>query len=168
MYAKRDMRVALNNILIFLRYQRRDGKFPGMISHRNEWLGVAAHYDWMQGVFLPYSALRMYYLIGKSEAYLRMLYESLSEFDAYLWRVRDSNDDGLLESWCKYDTGEDNAVRYGDAPNYATEETPPEGSSIVPMASMDVTSFSYAARDTLRDCIVTGIYAIALNFREKA
>ena len=49
MYAKRNLEVALNNILIFLRYQRRDGKLPGMIMFENPWRGVVPHYDWMQG-----------------------------------------------------------------------------------------------------------------------
>ena len=31
MYAKRDLEAALSNILIFIRYQRRDGRYPGMI-----------------------------------------------------------------------------------------------------------------------------------------
>ena len=39
MYAKRDLKIALANILIFLRNQRADGKMPGMI--RNEIRGMA-------------------------------------------------------------------------------------------------------------------------------
>ena len=31
MYAKRELETALNNILIFMKYQRRDGRYPGMI-----------------------------------------------------------------------------------------------------------------------------------------
>ena len=91
----------------------------------------------------------MYYWIGRDRAYLDALADCLERFDAYLWKVRDSDGDGLLEAWCVYDTGEDNAVRFGDAPNYCTADTPPEGYAVVPMASMDITSFSYAARDTL-------------------
>lgn len=58
---------------------------------------------------------------------------------------------GCLESFCVYDTGEDNALRYGHAPVYCTTDTPPEDADVVPMASMDVTSFSYACRDTLAE-----------------
>ena len=91
----------------------------------------------------------MYYLCGRDTSYLDELAACLERFDDYLWRVRDSDGDGLLEAWCVYDTGEDNAVRFGDAPNYCTTDTPPAGYAVVPMASMDITSFSYAARDTL-------------------
>ena len=74
MYAKRDVEIALNNILIFLRYQRRDGKFPGMIAQPDEIMGVVPYYDWMQGCFLPDAAMKLYYLIGKDKEYLKMLY----------------------------------------------------------------------------------------------
>ena len=35
MYAKRNIEAGLNNILIFMQYQRKDGRFPGMISEDN-------------------------------------------------------------------------------------------------------------------------------------
>jgi hypothetical protein len=91
----------------------------------------------------------LYYWIGEDRAYLKLLQQCLIRFDEYLWRTRDSDGDGCLESFCVYDTGEDNALRYGDAPVYCTADTPPEGSSVVPMASMDIMSFSYSARDVL-------------------
>ena len=100
MYAKRDLKIALANTLVFLRNQRIDGKLPGMIRNDNAWHGTSVHYDWMQGCFLPHSALKLYYLIGKDNDYLNMLYDALSSFDDYLWTYRDSNNNGCLESWC--------------------------------------------------------------------
>ena len=198
MYAKHNLTAALNNHLLFMRHQRADGRLAGSIqgfaavevghSPTNEsdclqspsvastatpGAGMAgtveAQFNKFQGFCFPWSALNMYYWMGEDEAYLDQLADCLERFDAYLWRVRDSNGDGILESWCKYDTGEDNAVRYGDAPNYATEEVPPEGSTIVPMASMDVTSFSYAARDTLREiALIRGDEQAAEKWRKAA
>ena len=150
MYARHNMTAALNNHLLFMRTQREDGRIAGSIQGFPDG-SIEAQFNKFQGFCFPWSALNMYYWIGEDRDYLNRLALCLKKFDAYLWAVRDSNGDGILESWCKYDTGEDNAVRYGDAPNYATEEVPPEGSSIVPMASMDVTSFSYACRDTLAE-----------------
>ena len=75
--------------------------------------------------------------------------ECLQRFDDCLWRTRDSDGDGLLESFCVYDTGEDSALRYGDAPCWWEKDEPPQGRQVVPMASMDVTSWSYACRNTL-------------------
>ncbi len=39
------------------------------------------------------------------------LYNALAAHDARLWRTRDSNGDGLLETWCVWDTGEDECTR---------------------------------------------------------
>lgn len=147
MYAKRNLEAGLNNCLLFMKCQRKDGRLPGSIAMID---GVLTpQFNKFQGFCFPAPALNLYYLLGKDEAYLDELYTALERFDAYLWRVRDSDQDGCLESWCVYDTGEDNAVRYGDAPNAWTEEVPPEGCQVVPMASMDIMSFSYSARETL-------------------
>ena len=173
MYAKRNMTAALNNHLLFMRTQREDGRIAGSIRRISE-VGqsptnesdclqspsvasavpqgaVMAEFNKFQGFCFPWSALNMYYWIGEDRQFLDQLAACLEKFDAYLWKVRDSNGDGILESWCVYDTGEDNAVRYGNSPVYCTEDVPPEGFDIVPMASMDVTSFSYACRDTLAE-----------------
>lgn len=148
MYAKHNMTAALNNHLLFMRHQREDGRLAGSIQGFSDGT-VEAQFNKFQGFCFPWSALNMYYWIGEDKDYLDQLAVCLEKFDVYLWAVRDSNGDGLLESWCKYDTGEDNAVRYGAAPNYALGETPPVNADVVPIASMDVTSFSYACRDTL-------------------
>ncbi|MBQ8202275.1 MAG: hypothetical protein IJZ74_10985 [Clostridia bacterium] len=150
MYAGHNMTAAMNNQLLFMRHQRADGRLAGSIQGFPDGT-VEAQFNKFQGFCFPWPALNMYYWIEEDRMYLDRLADCLERFDAYLWRVRDSDGDGVLESWCVYDTGEDNAVRYGDAPNYATEDVPPQGSSVVPMASMDVTSFSYACRDTLAE-----------------
>ena len=148
MYAPFNMEAALNNQLLFMRHQRADGRLAGSIQGFPDGT-VEPQFNKFQGFCFPWPALNMYYWLGEDRNYLDRLADCLERFDAYLWKVRDSDGDGLLESWCVYDTGEDNAVRYGDSPVYCTEDVPPEGFDIVPMASMDVTSFSYAARDTL-------------------
>ena len=154
MYAKRDLKIALANILIFLRYQRRDGKFPGMISNKDKWSSVAAHYDWMQGCFLPYPALKLYYLI-KDKTYLEMLYEALKDFDYYLWSCRDSTGDGCLENWCIWDVGEDNCtvhmlhgLRQPDHGAWGAS-TPPKDYMNLPHKSPQYMAYSYAIRTTL-------------------
>jgi hypothetical protein len=52
MYASRNMEVALNNHLIFMKNQRRDGRVPGMIRYMPPWMGVTVHYDWFRGISL--------------------------------------------------------------------------------------------------------------------
>lgn len=154
MYAKRDLRVALANMLIFFRNQRKDGKLPGMISQRDLWSSLTVHYDWMQGCFLPYAALKLYYLI-KDRDYLNMLYRTLADFDAYLWSCRDSNSDGCLESWCIWDTGEDNCtvqMLHGlKQPDHGAwgKDTPPTDRTPFPYDSPQYMGYSYACRIVL-------------------
>ena len=150
MYAKRNLTAGVNNSLLFMRTQRDDGRLAGSIQGFPDG-SIEAQFNKFQGFCFPDPALNLYWWLGEDKDYLLELRDCLRRFDEYLWRTRDSNGDGCLESFCVYDTGEDNAVRYGDAPVYCTTDTPPEGSRIVPMASMDIMSFSYAARDTLRE-----------------
>jgi hypothetical protein len=129
MYAKRNLEVALNNQLFFLMGQRADGRLPGMVVSRETVLkrgwdktlpegffglpeqGLAADYEMLQGYCFPDPAWRMYFWTGKDREYLRKLYAALEAHDACLWRTHDSNADGLLESWCVWDTGEDHSAR---------------------------------------------------------
>ncbi len=150
MYAKRNMAAAMNNQLFFMRTQREDGRLAGSIQCHLDGT-IEPQFNKFQGFCFPLHALNMWYLSGKDPAYLDMLADCLSRFDDYLWKTRDTDGDGILESFCVYDTGEDNAMRYGKAPVYCTTDTPPENADVVPMASMDITSFSYACRDTLAE-----------------
>ncbi len=148
MYGKRNLETALDNQRIFMDHQREDGRLPGSIELRDGKL--IPQFDKFQGFCFPDPALDVWYLTGKDPEYLDQLYEVLGKYDEYLWKVRDSDKDGCLESWCVYDTGEDNAVRYGDAPNAWDAEVPPKGCSVVPMASMDFMCFSINARETMQ------------------
>ena len=147
MYALRDLRAAVNNSLLFMRHQRADGRLPGSIQCVGG--AVEPQFNKFQGFCFPEPALNLYYLTDRDEAWLDMLADCLCRFDAYLWKCREVSGDGLLSAFCVYDTGEDNAVRYGDAPCWWTEDAPPEGYDVVPMASMDITSYAYACRNTL-------------------
>lgn len=147
MYALRNLQAAADNILLFMRFQREDGRLPGSIECRDG--RIEPQFNKYQGFCFPFPALNLYYLLGKDAEYLAGLKETLIRFDDCLWRTRHLTGNGLLSSFCVYDTGEDLALRYGDAPCWWEKDEPPEGYGVVPMASMDVTSWSYAARDTV-------------------
>ncbi|MFD2332896.1 hypothetical protein ACFSR7_26865 [Cohnella sp. GCM10020058] len=147
MYAKRNMEVALNNQLIFMENQREDGRIPGMISVVEEKLH--ADFGWFQGYCFPGPALNLYFWMKKDRAYLQRLCEVLEGFDAYLWKYRDSDGDGCLETWCVYDTGEDHSTRLTGAPYMWEGETPPSGIGQVPYESMDVMGYSCYGREVL-------------------
>ena len=151
MYAKRDMEAALNNQLIFMENQRKSGRLPGMIKC-GEPFGLQVSYDWLQGFCFPVPALKMYYLIGRDAGYLHLLYDTLAAFDSYLWTYRDSDGDGCLESWCTWDTGEDNSMRftkYGVKDGGFGGEDAPVGQGRLPYESMDVMSYSCQCREVL-------------------
>ena len=155
MYGLRNLEAALNNCLLFMRYQREDGRLPGSIQYTGG--KVEPQFDKYQGFCFPFPALNLYYLSGRNPDYLEQLKETLIRFDRCLWRTRHVSGDGLLSSFCVYDTGEDLAVRYGDAPCRWEGDTPPEGYGVVPMASMDVTSWSIAGRLALAEiCRIQG------------
>ena len=147
MYGKRDLEIAINNNEIFIDTQREDGRLAGMISVTPD--GLKSHYGWLQGCYLAMPAFKVYYLAGKDKKYLEKLYNCLEKFDHYLWKYRDSDNNGCLESWCIWDTGEDECTRLGNAPNFFEGEKAPEGYDVVPMESMDFMGFSYANRDVL-------------------
>lgn len=102
------------------------------------------------------------------------MYDALEKFDNYLWKNRDSDNNGCLEAWCVFDTGEDNNIKFGESPYSWPFDYPPSEEVIVsmsekeineslwdnkkfdfskdmpvPMESMDIMSYSYTGRDVL-------------------
>lgn len=151
MYAKRDMEAALNNQLIFMENQRKSGRLPGMIKYQEPFL-LQVSYDWLQGFCFPVPAFKMYFLIDRDPNYLALLYECLKSYDEYLWKYRDSDNDGCLETWCTWDTGEDNSMRftkYGVPDGGFGGEDAPFGIGKLPFASMDLMSYSCQCREVL-------------------
>lgn len=171
MYAKRDLDIARNNIEIFMDHQRNDGRLPGVIYNA---AGVPdPNYCQFQGFYFPMPAFELYFLLEKDTGYLHSVYESLKDFDAYLWKTRDSDHDGCLETWCIYDNGEDHSTRFGEFPNAWSFDYPPGIEAVsglssedlkihckeddtvgvadmtVPIESMDVMSYSYSCREVL-------------------
>lgn len=150
MYAKRNLATALNNQRMFMDHMREDGRLPSVIYQQEGKLGLM--FSHLQGYCFPWHALNVYYWMGKEDkAYLRQLYDVLRRFDEYLWRTRDSDGNGCLESFCVYDTGEDNSTRFFDAPNAWGEDTPPVGQGKMPYESMDMMAYSYDGREALAD-----------------
>jgi len=195
MYAKRDAQTALNNSVIFMLTRRDDGRLPGMVvssetTRKNGWIEnppeahlwfpevqLLADFEMLQGFCFPEPAWRMYHWIGKDKAFLELLRKSLAGHDAYLWRTRDSTGNGVLETWCVWDTGEDESTRLTTrwAPNRWPFDKPPGADGMpdprdpaalrqywqrggpapqpdevrVPFSSMDVMAYSYSARATL-------------------
>ena len=74
-----------------------------------------------------------------------LLSSSLADFYAYLMAYRTGNPDGIPESWCVWDTGEDNCsrfLRYGAKDGYWAGEKPPVGVGRLPYRSMEYTAYA--------------------------
>jgi len=199
MFAKRNLQVGLNNQLIFMLTQREDGRLPGMViagdtARANGWdvsppeahiwmpeVDILADFEMFQGFCFPEPAWRMYHWIGRDKDYLKLLYSNLKGYDGYLWNTRDSNGDGVLETWCVWDTGEDASTRLYRrwAPNRWPFDKPPGAAGVpsiedpdalrrywhkgpmdpmptdeqvkVPFQSMDIMAYSYSARAMLAE-----------------
>jgi len=173
MYAKRDIKIALDNILIFINNQRKDGLLAGMIYNtaNNVWNmkdstsedgSLGLHFESLQGLYLADPALELYYQLNHDKNYLDAIYSALEKYDNYLWKYRDSDNDGCLETWGMTDNGEDHLERFRYAPwgwngNIAPKmerfanisDSTDVGDCPVPEESMDVMGYSYSCRDVL-------------------
>ena len=147
MFFPHDPEAALNNISLFMEHQRPDGRLPGSIALMDG--RIVPQFNKIQGFCFSLHAMNLYFLMGEDKAFLTRLQNCLEKFDQWLWRTRDSDGDGVLESFCVYDTGEDNALRYGDAPCWWESDAPPAGNRFVPMGSMDMMAISFSCRNTL-------------------
>jgi hypothetical protein len=145
----------------------------GCVHHGREVGGMKAFYGNLQGYCFPAPAFNIYFLLGRDRDYLRKLYGVLEAYDEYLWQTRDSDNNGVLEAWCMFDTGEDDSTRLLGQPRYWPHDHPPDKKAWidklaaadetalverylrdspewhVPMESMDVTAYSYDGRNTL-------------------
>ena len=156
----RDLNLAVQSQLIWMETQRRDGCVPGMIQQfyttaaacqpgiEPQIAGYSAIFGWIQGIYFARTALEMYYLAELDNAYLETLYDCLSRYDDYLWKARDEDHNGCLESWCEWDLGDDNALRYQGGPYGCPEGIPPQNHPVLPMESTDMMSISYSCRIT--------------------
>jgi hypothetical protein len=151
MYAKFDPQIALNHQAVFFHGQRSDGRLPAAVypaawaekrgydaepPSGHTWvsdLGILATYNSLGHDYdLPETSWRTYFWAGRDRAFLEKAYSALAAFDAYLWKHRDSDGDGVLETWCTWDTGEDNCTRLlaRGAPSCWPFDHPPFGESL--------------------------------------
>lgn len=164
MFAKFDLKRALNNIEIVIEGQRDDGLLPHL-THLDgtRWYGTGLPgFDAIGFNSIAHYGLDMHYLLRGDPAFLNRLESALEKYDRYLWANRDKNGNGLLEAWCTTDTGEDGqaGVRF-DLPR------DPDGLRFV--ESVSVMADSHANRAILAEiALLKGDTKRCAEWRSKA
>lgn len=160
MYAVRNLRLGLNNQLIFIRAQRSDGRFPGMVTPTPASHGASVHPTWsypgnanhsmIQGFYMASPAVDVAWLMaagsnttattsGPVRSYLLELQAALVKWEGYLWQARNSSH-GVLWLQDIADTGEDGSDKY----------RPIEGNMVKPpFESMDMMGYAFDAQKAL-------------------
>ena len=160
MYGVRNLTLALNNQLIFMRTQRVDGRLPGHVLP-TENVGVVnptyslphrINISMLQGSYLASPAVDVAWLMNRTisdaarpqqaaavSAYLDELELVLQRFDSWLWLERNSSN-GVLWLATTADTGEDRSDKYSSLP----------GSNLTaPFESMDMMGYAHDAERAL-------------------
>ena len=159
MMAVRNLTLALNNQLIFMRTQRHDGRLPGMVSGVNESAGVVnptfsypghAALSMLQGFYMASPAVDAAELVNASSsagaaaavaaaAFLAELQPVLARFEAWLWAERNSSH-GVPWLNSTADTGEDNSDKFSCLPSNCVAP---------PYESMDMAGYAHDAQRAL-------------------
>jgi hypothetical protein len=164
MYGKFDLEIARNNIEVTMAGQREDGLLPHLTNlDGTRWYGTGIPgYEIIAWNAVAHYGLDIYYLLKKDVAFLDKLQKALEGYEAYLWRVRDKNGNGVLEAYCTSDTGED-----GQAGNRFELFRDPDGKRFV--ESVSVTGDSYANRAVLAQiAAIRGDEAKRKEWQQKA
>ena len=152
-YGLRNLTLALNNQLVFVRTQRGDGRLAGMITRGSG--GVVhptfsypgnANHSMLQGFYMASPAVDVSFLLGATgtapplvAAYLLELQAALARFEGWLWAARNSSS-GVLWLADTADTGEDGSDKYRPLPS-----NPIAG----PFLSMDMMGYAHDAQRAL-------------------
>ena len=151
-------RVAKNQMLLFIRNQKSDGHIPyNVLDHSigNKNFANAAPQGFRQlqeCVSLGSLCLDTYELTGDA-AFLREAYESIKKWVDWQWQNRTTLKQGLIETFCVFDTGHDNSRRLHDLPNSTAnaDGTDYEHNGVLPLLSPDVNAVYYGNLAALRD-----------------
>lgn len=137
MYGKFDLEIARNNLEVVIDGQLANGMLPH-VTHLDgkQWNGAIGFNSVAQ------YGLDAYYLFKKDPAFLDKLENALTRYDAFLWKTRDRNGNGVLEAYGSTDTGED-----GQAFNRYDLPRDSDGKRFV--ESVSVMADSYASRAVL-------------------
>lgn len=124
--------------LLFAAHQREDGMIPYKVTD------AGPGFSQIQIVTpLARTVWNHYLLTGRDRAYLQTMYETMSRFDDWLVRYRDTRGTGGVEAFCTFDTGHDLSPRFWFVPDrgyLADARRYDPASPILPFVAPDLTA----------------------------
>ena len=150
--------VAKNQMLLFLRNQREDGRLPFRVLDPSLIRGNSDHrkavgYNQIQEcVSFGRLCLEAYELCGDRD-FLQEAYERLTRWDEWLCANRMTSHQGLIELFCLFDTGHDNSARFSDVDNQCPDDygTVPVQGDMLPILASDLNAVFFGDRMALSD-----------------
>ena len=151
--------VAHNQMRLFLRNQKPDGRLPYKVQDG----GIIGYRQIQECVSFARLCFEVYQMTG-DEIFLAEAYEKLVKWDEWLCANRMTRGTGLIELFCLFDTGHDNSARLADVPVQCPDEDGklPVEAAAVPMLAPDMNAVFYGNRMALSDM------ALALQRPEEA
>lgn len=128
----------------FADFQCEDGQLPYKITEHG-----AAYRQIQMVTPLARSVWNHYMLNGRSQPFLRKMYNAMQRFDEWLTTYRNTRGSGCVEAFCTFDTGHDLSPRFwhvpdtphGDDARYCNPDSP-----ILPFLAPDLTANVYCQR----------------------
>lgn len=147
-----DLAAAFDSVMSFFVSRRTDGRLASSVVAKGD--RIIPKYEKLSGFCFAAEALELFYLSKKKEAaYLERLYRVLSEFDTYLWKHYDMNEDGCLTLLSASDAEEEGAIgRF--APLQLVQRGELRAVSPFPIDAVDLMAEAYAIRAVLAECAV--------------
>lgn len=139
--------IARRTFAAFAEHQREDGCFPYKLT------ADGPAFSQIQLVSpLARSVWTDYRVNSADPAYLRMLYDAMSRYDAWIARYRDTRRTGAVEAFCTFDTGHDLSSRFWHVPDSPFRNDPTRfnpDNPILPFIAPDLTANIICQRNYL-------------------
>lgn len=168
--------VARNQMLLFLRNQKPDGRLPfnvldpALMKARGFKRRGVGYSQIQECVAFARLCLETYGITG-DRAFLNEAYDRCAAWDEWLVRNRMTRGTGLIELFCLYDTGHDNSARLADIPVQCPDEDgkTPVDADAVPLLAPDMNAVFYGDRTALAEmAALLGREREAETWRDKA
>ncbi len=145
--------VLRGEINLFLDNQKEDGHLPFCVRDpaATKWGFSNIAYAHIQECVSFATICLEAYGILRDLTFLEKAYKALSRWDDWLCINRMTTDQGLIETFCLYDTGHDNSARFAGIPNGCpdAEGKVPADAAGLPMLSPDMNAVFYGDRRAL-------------------